>query len=228
MEPKKTPKADIHGKRNVIFNFSLFLSLVIVICAFKMVAPVRTIDLPDDGLPDTDLLYIPPITDSKTEKPTEPPKPKKLILNPASLREVKHDLSSNLPTPSLDTEKQPETAATISYEAPPVEKVDSIFYRVEKMPVPVGGYQAFFNTLRKNFRYPAQARHTGTEGKVFVEFTVNEKGELDNFHIVSGIGVGCNEEAIRVLKLTKWEAGKQRGRPVKVRMIQQISFKLTK
>ena len=73
MEPKKTLKADIHSKRNVIFNFSLLLSLLIVICAFKIVAPVHKITLPESELPDADVLYIPPITNIKTEKPTEPP-----------------------------------------------------------------------------------------------------------------------------------------------------------
>ena len=68
----------------------------------------------------------------------------------------------------------------------------------------------------------------GTEGKVFVEFTVNEKGELENVHTVTGIGAGCNEEATRVLKLTKWEAGKQRGKAVKVRMVQQVNFTLAR
>jgi protein TonB len=228
MEPKKSPKADIHSKRNVIFNFSLFLSLLIVICAFKVVAPVRTIHLPDNGIPDVDLLYIPPVTNIKTEKPTDPPKPKKIIPNPESFREVKEITVATLPVPALDVESAPETNTTLAIETPPAEKVDSIFRIVEKMPVPVGGYEAFFHTLRKNIKYPAQARRMGTEGKVYVEFTVNEKGELDNVHTITGIGSGCNEEAIRVLKLTKWEPGKQRGRAVKVRMVQQVNFRLAR
>jgi len=229
MEPKKNPKVDIHGKRGLIFNFSLLLSLFIVICAFQVVVRTKKIVLPEPEIKDPDLLYIPPVTNFKTEKSKEPPKPKQISVSPTEFREVTNIAISIQPTPAIDIEKAPEqNTTTITVEPPPIEKTDSIFRIVEKMPVPVGGYEAFFNTLRSNIKYPSQARRTGTEGKVFVEFTVNERGELENMHAITGIGAGCNEEAIRVLKLTKWEAGKQRGKPVKVRLVQQVNFKLAR
>ena len=64
------------------------------------------------------------------------------------------------------------------------------------------------------------------DGKVFVEFVVNRQGELSNVKVIKGIGAGCDEEALRVLALTHWEAGRQRGRPVNVRMVMPISFKI--
>ena len=92
------------------------------------------------------------------------------------------------------------------------------------MPEPIGGWAAFYKTLTKNFKYPKQAQRVGANGKVFVEFTVNDKGELSHFKIIKGIGYGCDEEAKRVIALTKWTAGKQRGRPVNVKMVQPIVF----
>jgi len=67
----------------------------------------------------------------------------------------------------------------------------------------------------------------GIEGKVFVQFVVDKKGNITEVMAVKGIGAGCDEEAIRVIRTSpKWKAGKQRGKAVKVRMILPITFKL--
>ena len=67
----------------------------------------------------------------------------------------------------------------------------------------------------------------GIEGRVFVQFVVDKKGNITEVQAVRGIGAGCNEEAVRVIKSSpKWKAGKHRGKAVKVRMILLITFKL--
>ena len=75
--------------------------------------------------------------------------------------------------------------------------------------------------------YPKQARRMGIEGKVYVQFVVDKDGSVTSVRAVKGIGAGCDEEAERVLKSSpKFKPGKQRGRPVKVRMMMPIIFKL--
>ena len=107
------------------------------------------------------------------------------------------------------------------------EEVDEIFTIVEDQPTPPGGMGAFYKYVATNLRYPAQARRMGIEGKVFVQFVVDKDGTLTNVQAIKGIGAGCDEEAVRVIaKAKKWSPGKQRGRPVKVRMILPITFKL--
>lgn len=67
----------------------------------------------------------------------------------------------------------------------------------------------------------------GIEGRVFVEFVVERDGSLTDIKVVKGIGGGCDDEAIRVIsQAPKWNAGKQRGRSVRVRMVLPIIFKL--
>jgi len=76
-------------------------------------------------------------------------------------------------------------------------------------------------------RYPVQARRMGIEGRVFVQFVVQKDGSLQEIQVIKGIGAGCDEEAVRVIKKSKnWKPGKQRGRAVKVRMIIPIVFRL--
>ncbi|MGB3618259.1 MAG: energy transducer TonB, partial [Catalinimonas sp.] len=74
---------------------------------------------------------------------------------------------------------------------------------------------------------PEQARRMGVEGRVFVQFVVERDGTLTDVQAVKGIGAGCDEEAIRAVKESpKWKPGKQRGRPVRVRMVMPIVFKM--
>jgi protein TonB len=86
---------------------------------------------------------------------------------------------------------------------------------------------SFLKYVSKNLKYPAQARRMGVEGKVFVQFVVEKDGSITDIKVVKGIGAGCDEEAVRVLEnAPKWKPGKQRGRPVKQRIVLPIVFKL--
>jgi len=112
-------------------------------------------------------------------------------------------------------------------EAPEEEVAEEIFTIVEDQPEPNGGMAAFYQYVSKNMKYPNQARRMGVEGKVFVQFVVDKDGSITEVQAIKGIGAGCDEEAVRVIQeAAKWKPGKQRGRPVKVRMILPITFKL--
>jgi protein TonB len=83
--------------------------------------------------------------------------------------------------------------------------------------------------LGKNMRYPDAARENGIEGRVSVQFIVNEDGSITDVKIVGSkrLGGGCEEEAMRVISsMPKWKPGKQNGRPVKVYYTQPVSFRL--
>lgn len=113
-------------------------------------------------------------------------------------------------------------------EIPNEEQLDTeqVFEVVEDQPEPAGGMDAFYEFVGKELRYPEEAKNQGIEGRVFVKFVVDEQGKVSDVKAVKGIGAGCDAEAERVLKLTKWIPGKQRGHAVKVRMIMPITYKL--
>ncbi|WOK07083.1 M56 family metallopeptidase [Imperialibacter roseus] len=104
---------------------------------------------------------------------------------------------------------------------------EEIFTVVEEMPTPPGGMQAFYTYVGRYIKYPQQARRLGVEGKVFVQFIIEEDGSISNIQTIKGIGAGCDLESERVIAGSpKWNAGRQRGRAVKTRMILPITFKL--
>lgn len=98
------------------------------------------------------------------------------------------------------------------------------FLAVQQMPEFNGDIN---NYLSSNLLYPASARETNIEGKVIIQFIVNEDGAITDARILKGIGGGCDEEALRVVKnMPKWKAGKQNGRTVKVFFTLPIRFML--
>ncbi len=102
-----------------------------------------------------------------------------------------------------------------------------VFEKVEEQPFPEGGMEALYQHVAQNMRYPLKARQMGIEGKVFVEFVVEKDGSLSQVKTVKGIGAGCDEEAVRVLQsVPPFKPGSQRGKPVRVRMVMPIVFKL--
>lgn len=81
--------------------------------------------------------------------------------------------------------------------------------------------------LQKNLRYPEMAKEAGISGKVIVNFIIDEEGNILKATILKGIGAGCDEEALRVIKLMpKWTPGMNNGKPVKVSFNQVIVFRL--
>jgi TonB family protein len=103
-----------------------------------------------------------------------------------------------------------------------------VFTIVEETATPKEGLTAFYEYVKNNLRYPAEARRKGVEGKVFVQFVINIDGSLSEFKVVKGIGSGCDEEAVRIIKESPaWNPGKQRGIPVKQRYTMPFLFRLS-
>lgn len=104
---------------------------------------------------------------------------------------------------------------------------DQVFEVVEDQPEPVGGMEAFYELVGQKLRYPEEARAAGIEGRVFIQFVVNEQGNVGEVKTVKGLGHGLDEAAEDMIRETKWEPGKQKGQAVKVRMIMPVMFKLS-
>lgn len=233
MEPKKNPKYDVHRQRGTIFKISLVVTLALVITAFKWSVPIEQETGSDIPLPLANNLFddVIPSTSIRSEVAPKAREIKPRKQNSTEFVEVANNQLLNIasPAPSIDQGEPFDNSIPMGpIEIPEEINETDIFDFVEKMPEPVGGYEGFYKMLSKNIKYPKRASRDNVTGKVFVCFVVNERSELSDFKILKGIGYGCDEEAIRVIALSKWNAGKQRGRPVKVRMVQTINFQLNR
>ncbi len=93
---------------------------------------------------------------------------------------------------------------------------------IEKAPAPIGGSDA----ITKKINYPESALKSKTEGKVYCLVLINQSGDVDDVKIVKGLGNGCDEEAIRAIKKTKFTPGQNLGANVKAKLALAIVFKL--
>lgn len=104
---------------------------------------------------------------------------------------------------------------------------EEIFIVVEQMPEFPGGDEAYQLFLQNNIHYPESAKENGIEGTVYLSFEVNKKGKIKNVLVLRGVNPDIDSEAVRVVKMMPdWVPGKQRGKPVEVKMTMPIKFSL--
>ncbi len=136
------------------------------------------------------------------------------------IRHTKCDPDSIVTLFSGDSEKT--WSNVISFES------DEVYTIVEIMPEFPGGEESRNQYLAQNIIYPLAAAQNGIEGIVYVSFVVDKNGEVRNVKILRGIGGGCDEEAVRVVKrMPKWKPGTQNGKPVNVLFNMPIYYVLS-
>src|SRR5690606_8840524 len=226
MEPKKTEKADLTKKSGLFFNIGLVVALLIAVAAFeyKKAGDANLDDLARNNNIFEEIIEVPP-----TEQPPPPP-PK--VQQPQIVEVPDEEVIEEEIEIDMDNEITEETKVeVITIQQQEVEKEDpnEIFLVVEETSAPIGGIDALYEYVGKAMqgRYPAQGRRMGIVGRVFVEFVVEKDGSLTDVKAIKGSGAGCDELAVNVVKTApKWKPGKQRGKPVRQKMVLPIVFKL--
>ncbi|WKN40648.1 energy transducer TonB [Tunicatimonas pelagia] len=102
-----------------------------------------------------------------------------------------------------------------------------VYDTVDELPQPKKGMEDFYRYITQSLRYPTRARQKQIEGKVYVQFVVNEFGSVADAKVLRGLGEGCDREALRVVhKSPAWKPGKIDGNAVRSRVILPITFQL--
>ena len=79
------------------------------------------------------------------------------------------------------------------------------------------GDKAMYAFINQNLKYPAEAKKNNISGSVIVSFTVLVSGELADIKVQQGIGYGCNEESVRIVKLMpKWKPANYPNNPIEM------------
>jgi TonB family protein len=95
-----------------------------------------------------------------------------------------------------------------------------------KLPSYPGGNQEFIRFIAENLKYPEQALKNLVEGTVYLEYTVDNIGTVAEEVVKHGIGYGCDEEALRLVRMLKYDPEKNRGVRMKTKMKTRIRFEL--
>ncbi|WP_035333426.1 M56 family metallopeptidase [Dyadobacter crusticola] len=117
---------------------------------------------------------------------------------------------------------QPEVAKTEEEVLPA-----KVFTVVETQPEFPGGKEEMFKFLGRKIKYPTAAVKANVQGRVFLSFIVTETGHILDVKVLKGLGFGCDEEAVRVIRsFPKWKPGEQNGQKVNVKYVLPINFQL--
>lgn len=128
-------------------------------------------------------------------------------------------------TEKADVEEQPAAVTEATVE-PVLFDMDNAPEGFQPPEYP-DGMEAFYKYLAENIQYPEQAKANGTQGRVLVRFVVMNDGSIVNVEVERGIGSGCDEEAVRVVKsMPKWKPAMDNGKAVNVNYALPITFKL--
>lgn len=225
MEEKKSPKANLENKKLMFIQIGLIISLAVAWAVFEMKSYDKR-ETDESLLRSTELLDEEMVEITKQEEPK--PQPVEMPKQTTQLEIVEDDVE--VEDIEINAEMD-QNEVVEEYVAPEIEEEEvveqEIFQIVEEMPSFPGGEQKLLEYVAKNVKYPQIARESGIKGRVFISFVVEPDGSVSNVKVLRGIGGGCDEEAMRVVKsMPKWKPGKQRGKAVRVSYMLPVNFQL--
>ncbi|PEN13684.1 energy transducer TonB [Longibacter salinarum] len=202
-------------------GFVLALSILLGLTALRF----ETDDTFEVALSEQDVVVMEEVAQTEQEiKAPPPPRPAAPVevANDVVLEQETLDFDATLDlNESLDLSGPPEPPAPEPNEEEETYE-EEIFVVVEDQPELIGGLAE----LQKEIKYPNLAQKAGIEGRVFVQFVVNENGDVVNPTVIRGRHPLLDAEALRVIRLAKFEPGRQRGKAVKVQLAMPVTFKL--
>ena len=225
MEEKKSPKANLENKKLMFMQIGMIIALLIAWLAFEHKSyDKREID---ESLRNREVVLDEEMVEI-TKQEEQKPQPVETPQQTTQLEIVDDDVETEDLNINAEVEQNEVIEEYVAPEVVEEEVVEQeIFQIVEEMPAFPGGEAKLMEYVGKNIKYPQIARETGIQGRVFIGFVVEPDGSVSNVKLLRGIGGGCDEEAMRVVKsMPKWKPGKQRGKAVRVSYQIPVFFKL--
>ena len=220
MEAKKSRKADLENKKAIFFQIGLVVALGLTLLAFEWKSY-------DNNTEDTINQQAAKVYEDvvlQTQQNIPLPFPQPPHQQTTILKIVENNINTNI---ELIQETVVEVNKDTILEEEKTEEETIINTIINEKPDFPGGNEARIQFLQNNIIDPTAARESGIQGIVYITFIVEKDGSINDVKIVNGIGGGCDQEAIRVVKaMPKWSAGKKNGKAIRAQMNLQIQFAL--
>ncbi len=225
MQIKKSEQASLESDKLVYVLMGLVFVLSMVYVALEWTEREVT----KYEVTDTEFLFEEEVEIQQTTQETPPPPPPPAVQEVEVLNVVEDNVETESIEVNTEDDKEAEVVIAAPVEAPVEEEEEEVIFKVvETMPEFPGGSKALFKYLSENVKYPVIAQENGIQGRVICQFTINKDGSIVDVEVVrSGGDPSLDKEAVRVIKsMPKWNPGKQRGKPVRVKYTVPVNFKL--
>ena len=230
MEVKKSPKADLEGGIGMSILMGMIVGLAVLFVGFEWGSKDVQVVTADEGVADIIAEEEIEITRPENTPPPPPPPPAPAVTEVLNVVDDDVELEQQ---DIISSEDDASAAQTETFVAPVVEEEEEeesaqqIFTVVEKQPEFPGGTAELFKYLSKAIKYPVIAQENGIQGRVVCSFVVNRDGSIVDIQVMRGVDPSLDKEAVRVIsEMPKWKPGEQRGKPVRVRFILPVQFRL--
>ena len=231
MKTKKSNRANLENKRSMFFQAGLLIALGVAFAAFEWQMAPRI----------SDVVWETPHNDDVTEWMV--PQTIQPALPQPALPRFTFDLE--IVDNNVDLGDMPEilmnvengfnilsivdfTSATIEIDT--TERIIFDPFLVEESALFNGKppEETFREFMGQNLKYPQIAAENAISGRVFVQFVVNQQGNVIDIQVIRNVDPLLDNEAMRLIQSTSgmWTPAKQRQKPVKVRYVFPIMFKL--
>lgn len=138
---------------------------------------------------------------------------------------IKKDSAPVAVVPKSGIEEKPRPKPVLKPKKNPGLDKSAVYNLVEESPQFPGGHSAMDAWIVNHLQMPDAAARSFISGAVRVEFVVFTDGSLHDIHIIRKLGYGCDEEALRLVRMMpRWTPGKTARQAVKVRTIVSIPF----
>ena len=237
MESKKTSKADLNEKRGTFFVLGIILALSLLFVSLEYTSKEFDSFLDDEYLDDLaqDFELLPSM-DEEEEIETASPQERTTVLteNIKVTEEIPSEIdNTSIPTPLIEQEVTDDMTneKEADEQTPPnvaEQAEEPIQFRiVEQYPEFPGGMTEYMKWLTRNLRYPDIARSQKIQGKVVVQFIVNQDGTIADAKVVKSVNPHLDREAMRVIRMMpSWKPGIQDNKPCRTMVAVPIVFKL--
>lgn len=227
MEHFKNATRKLYAKRPLFFNIGLVVAISLCFIAFEFkvfITEEEKVELPDEE----PVVFL----SEDVIRTTHPPKPKpKKLIEPkgdVNIVEVKELTKPDEKKKEVDIDNLIDPGDDFAI---PEEKVEdnNVYdpFALEVNPKFNGGMDAFYEYVANAIEYPSYEQKRNIGGRVVLSFVIEKDGSLSQVEILKGVSEGIDKEAIRVIEnAPKWEAGRQRGQSVRVKMTIPIYFKM--
>ena len=227
MEVKKSPKADLEGKKTTWLLVGFVLILAAMFVAFEWTERDKQVTT-DTGI--TEPIFeeeMIPITEQEEQKQAPPPPEAPKVEEVLQIA----DNDANVEESTIQSSEENNQAVEIKYVPVEVEEEEpeeqQIFQVVEEMPEFPGGMAECLKFIGKNIKYPTIAQENGVQGRVIIQFVVNQDGSIVDPVVMRSVDPYLDKEALRVIKMMpKWKPGMQKGQPVRVKYTVPVTFRL--
>jgi protein TonB len=230
MEIKKDPKVDLETRKSIYAFTGLVSILAILFIAFEWtsISTRRTSVVQREAIEEEEEIVM---TVQNNTPPPPPPPPMPDVIEQLTVVEDDVEIEEVEVQSMEDDNNTTVEVMNLEAETGPSEEEEAegnqIFTIVEQQPEFPGGETALLKYLSEHIKYPAFAQENGIQGRVTLSFTVEKDGSIANIEVMRSPADELSKEAVRVVSsMPKWKPGKQRGKPVRVKYVLPVVFRL--